>query len=58
MPNALSYTAAQAEYQEAAAEYRAFARIEDRLSDRERREKEAAGLRVDRAWCALQRAKP
>lgn len=43
----------RAEYQSATAAYYLWTIIEDRLSDRERREKEAASARVDRAWAAL-----
>lgn len=49
--------AARAEYQEATADYGRWARIEDRLTADERRQKEAASARVDRAWAALRRAK-
>lgn len=48
---------ARAEYQEATAAYGQWARIEDALSAAERRQKEAAGRRVDAAWVVLRRAK-
>ena len=56
-PHADTLAAAREEYQEATAAYTRWARIEDRLSDDERRQKEAASKRVDRAWRVLERVR-
>lgn len=55
-PSAHALAALRADYQEANAEYTNWARIEDRLSDRERRAKEAAYQRMNAAWVALKKA--
>lgn len=55
-PSAHALAALRADYQEASAEYTNWARIEDRLTDRERRAKEAAYQRMNAAWVALKKA--